>query len=122
MCEKFIVDGVFHLLKLRTELQYYSLYIFISISPHLWRSGTILKAGRREVPGSNPNRACRPSRSDFSVVFSETRVNMGWDPIERPPREGAFYAYAKVPSETIGLKTYNKPTNKPSYPFHILFK
>ena len=36
-----------------------------------------LKTGRREVPGSNPVRACRPSRSEFSVVFSETLVNMG---------------------------------------------
>ena len=37
-------------------------------------SGTAvtLKTGRREVPGSNPGRACRPNRSEFSVVFSET--------------------------------------------------
>ena len=51
-------------------------------------SGTAvtLKTGRREVPGSNPGRAGRPSRSEFSVVFSETRVNTGWDPLERPLR------------------------------------
>ena len=36
-----------------------------------------LKTGRREVPCSNAGRACRPSRSEFSVVFSETRVNTG---------------------------------------------
>ena len=36
-----------------------------------------LETGRREVPGSNPGRACRPSRSEFSVFFSETRVDMG---------------------------------------------
>ena len=35
-----------------------------------------LETGRREVLGSN-GRACRPSRSEFSVVFSETRVNTG---------------------------------------------
>ena len=29
-----------------------------------------LKTGRREVPGSNPGRACRTIRSEFSVVFS----------------------------------------------------
>ena len=40
-------------------------------------SAVTLKTGRREVPGSNPGRACRPSRSEFSVVFSETRVNTG---------------------------------------------
>ena len=33
------------------------------------------QAGRREVAGSIPGRACRPSRSEFSVVFSETRIN-----------------------------------------------
>ena len=31
---------------------------------------------RREVPGSFLDHACRPSRSEFSVVLSETRVNM----------------------------------------------
>ena len=42
-------------------------------------SGTAvtLKTGRPVVPGSNPSRACRPSRSEFSVVFSETSVNTG---------------------------------------------
>ena len=33
-----------------------------------------LKTGRREAPGSNPG---KPIRSEFSVVFSETRVNTG---------------------------------------------
>ena len=36
-----------------------------------------LRTGRREEPGSNTGRACRPSCSEFSVVFSETRVNTG---------------------------------------------
>ena len=47
-----------------------------------------LKTGRREVPGSNPGRASLPSRSEISVVFSEIRVNTGWDPLERPPPIG----------------------------------
>ena len=34
------------------------------------------QTGRREVLGSILCRACRPSRSEFSVVFFETRVNM----------------------------------------------
>ena len=42
--------------------------------PHQWLRS---KTGRREVPGSFLGRACRPSRSEFSVVFSETRVNTG---------------------------------------------
>ena len=47
-----------------------------------------LKTGRREVPGLNHGRACRHSRSEFSVVFSDTRLNTGQDPLERPPTEG----------------------------------
>ena len=39
-----------------------------------------LKTGTREMPGPNPGRACQPSRSEFSVVFSETCVNKGYDP------------------------------------------
>ena len=33
------------------------------------------QSGRREVPGSFLGHACRPTHSEFSVVFSETRVN-----------------------------------------------
>ena len=32
---------------------------------------------RWEIPGSNPGCVCRLSLSEFSVLFSETRVNMG---------------------------------------------
>ena len=63
------------------------------------------KTGRREVPGSIPDRACRPSHSEFSVVFSETRVNTGQDPLKRPPRR-AFHLYLQVQRETIGFKPY----------------
>ena len=35
------------------------------------------KTGRQEVPDSNPGRAYQPRRSEFSVIFSETRVNTG---------------------------------------------
>ena len=47
----------------------------------------MLKSGRREVAGSNPGRAYRPSRSDLSVVFSETRVDTVYDPLERSLRK-----------------------------------
>ena len=53
--------------------------------PHQWSRGCALKTGRRKVPGSIPGRVCRPNRSEFSVVFAETLVNMGQDPLERPP-------------------------------------
>ena len=68
-----------------------------------------LKAGRREVPGSIPGRVCRPSRSEFSVVFSETRRNTGQDLLERSPRR-ARLLHAQVPKRTIGLQpTTNQP-------------
>ena len=34
-----------------------------------------LKTGGLEMPGSTPGRAYRPSRLEFSVNLSETRVN-----------------------------------------------
>ena len=65
-----------------------------------------LKTGRRKVPGSIPGRACRPSRSEFSVVFSETRVNTGQDPLERRLRR-ALHLQIQIPREIIGLNTNN---------------
>ena len=44
------------------------------LGPHQWLRS---KIGRREVSGLFLGRACRPTRSKFSVVFSESRVNMG---------------------------------------------
>ena len=35
------------------------------------------RSGRREVQSSIFGRACRPRRPEFSLVFSETRVNTG---------------------------------------------
>ena len=54
------------------ECNAYPLYEW-NIFPFILRS----KTGRREVPGSFLGRTCRPGRSEFSVVFSETRVNAG---------------------------------------------
>ena len=45
--------------------------------PHQWLTDSALKIGRREVPDSILGRACRPTRSEFPVVFSETRLNTG---------------------------------------------
>ena len=41
------------------------------------------KPGRQEVHGSIPSSVCL---LEFSVVYSETRVKTGYDPLERPPR------------------------------------
>ena len=40
-------------------------------------NGSALKTGKRHVLGSNPGQSCQPNRSEFFVVFSETRVNAG---------------------------------------------
>ena len=45
-------------------------FLFLK-TPQQW-----LKTGRRVVPGSTPGRACQPSRSEDSMVFTKTRVNM----------------------------------------------
>ena len=58
------------------------------LKPHQWHSGNAQKLEDERCPGSNPGRTCRPSRSEFSMVFSETRINAGYDPLERPPTEG----------------------------------
>ena len=51
----------------------------IKCAPHQWPRGSALKTGRQVVPGSNPDRAYRPSHSEFSVDFSEIRENTGQD-------------------------------------------
>ena len=55
-------------------------------------SGSGIKTGRWEVPGSIVGRACRASLSEFSVVFSETRLNMGQDTLERPSRRALSHS------------------------------
>ena len=40
------------------------------------RAVLLSKSGKRKVVDSIPGCACRPNCSDFSLVFSETRVNM----------------------------------------------
>ena len=55
---------------------YQQIYLSFKTLPHQRQSGNAQNR-QTEVPGSNPDRACRPRRLEFSVVFSETRVNMG---------------------------------------------
>ena len=59
---------------------------------------------------TNPCHVCRPSHSEFCVVFSETRVNTGQDSLERPPRR-AFQLQFQVPQVDNLSRTYNQPTN-----------
>ena len=72
---------------IRKRIDYFTLRI---ISDCFYGGGCAVlcsKTGRREVPGSIPGRTCRPSHTDFSVVFFETHVNAVSDPLERPPTE-----------------------------------
>ena len=63
-------------------------YILEFYEPHHRRSGSALKSGRLEIPGSIPSCASRPSRSDFSKVFSETRKY--WlESLRKTPRENS---------------------------------
>ena len=82
--------------------------------PHQCWSGYSFKAGRRVVPSSINGRACRPSRSEFFVVFSEKRANTGWDHLKRPPRR-VFPLQALVPQADDWTESYNQST----YPHSI---
>ena len=74
----------------------------------------MLKTGRREVPSSNSGHACRLSRSEFSVVFSESCVNRGYDPLERPSTEGTPPI---DPGLTSGQLSLNLQPNQPKFSF-----
>ena len=71
--------------------------------PTKWLSGSALKTGRGEVPGSIPCRACRLSDSELSVVFYETHLNIVWDPLERPTRR----AFHLTPTTQSNSNAYN---------------
>ena len=64
---------------------------------------------RREVPGSILGRACRPSRSEFSVVFLRNSRKYGLGSLRKtpPPTEGIPPIGAGSLWDKIGLKTYN---------------
>ena len=84
--------------------------------PHQWLHS---KTGRRDGPGSFFGRACRPSRSEFSVAFSETRVNTGQDLLERPPQK-ALHPLAQIPREGNRLQL-QQPTSQPVSLLHRSF-
>ena len=70
--------------------QVYAIQVLFSFLSHQWPRCSALKSGRREVPGSVLDRACRPCRSEFSMVFSETRVNTSQNPLEKPTWRSLF--------------------------------
>ena len=73
------------------------------------------KTGRREVPGSIPGSACRPTRSEIFVVFSEKREKMSQDPLERPPKECTLiHKLRSVVRQSAIESTTNQRTKKRS--------
>ena len=74
--------------------------------PRQWWSSSALKTGRRQMPGSILGHACRPSRSEVSVVFSETHVKTGQDPLEKSLRS-AYQLQSQVPQADNWTLAYN---------------
>ena len=72
--------------------------------------GIALKTSSREVPGSNPGRACRPSRSEFSAVFLRNSRKYGLGSVRKTPTEGTPPI---DPGPIIGQLAFNlQPTNQ----------
>ena len=63
------------------------------------------------MQGQIPSRLCRPCRSDFSVVFSETPLDTGQDLLERPPWR-AFHPQAQVTHANNWFCSYNRDTTE----------
>ena len=67
--------------------------------PHQW-----------EMPGSIPGRTCRPSRSEFSVVFFRSSLKYGLGSLRKARR--AFYLQSQVSSGQLDLNLQS--TNQPN--------
>ena len=67
---------------------------------------------RGEVPSSISSRGCWPNRSQFSVVFSKTCVNTGYDSLESSQWR-AFLHSPKSHMRTIGLIPATTPPPLP---------
>ena len=82
---------------------------------HRWQSDSELETGRWEVPGSIPGHTCRPSHSEFFVVFLETRVNMG----QVPQKDSVGWHCLTGPGPTSGqlglILQPNKTHIQPEY-------
>ena len=74
-----------------------------------WRSGSVVKTGRRVLQVSIPSSTCRHNHKEFSVVFSESRVNTGKDSLERSHGGHSVYSRRTLVLQ-LGLKNL-QPTN-----------
>ena len=99
-------------IKIMNELySFYRKYNFLGISSPPVAERFCARIERREVPGSILGRDCRLSHLELSVVFSETRVSTGQDPLERPQRR-AFLPIGPGPTCGQLAYPYNQPTNQ----------
>ena len=60
--------------------------------------------------GPIPARTCRHSHSKFSVIFSKTRLNKGYDPLNKPPTVGTSFANPGPTCEQLALIPQPKTT------------
>ena len=60
---------------------------------------------------SIPGRVCQPSRSEFSLLFSEIREFMGWDLLESLSMEGSPLTGSRSHGRTIGFNPTTQPNS-----------
>ena len=73
------------------------------VAPHQWRSDSALKAGRWEVPGSIPSRACRLSQLKFSHGLFQNSGKYGLGSLRKTPTEGNFPIRPGATSRQLAL-------------------
>ena len=81
------------------------LYIGCFLALHQWRSGS----GRREMPGSMPNRACRPGRSEFFRGYLRNLRKYGLGSLRKTTMLGIPHIVPDPACENWTL-TYCQPT------------
>ena len=68
-----------------------------------------LKTGRREMIGSNPGRTCRPSRSEFSVVFFRNWRKYGLGSLRKTSHGGHATYRPRSHNQTVGFQPTTNP-------------
>ena len=79
-----------------------------------------LKTGRREVLGSTPGRACRPSDSEFYMVFLRNSGKYGLGFLRKTPTEDMPFIGPGPTSGQLTLKLQPNPTLSQLLPWSLL--
>ena len=93
--------------------------IFLCIAGPTSGTAVTLKTGRREVSGSNPGRACRPSLSEVSVFFLRNSRKYGLGSVRKDPLRKEFPYRSRSPIQTIRLNPTTQ--NNPLFVCFVLF-